>query len=78
MLAWMLHVTWQGAVARWRRVRARFLAPVRLWDEQRSGWSGALPIYLFWCPGCRRFGQDYLHGWPGREYLQCAWCAGRR
>jgi len=42
--------------------------------ESRPGWSGELPFYLFKCPHCGTLVKDYLHGFPGYEYLNCLEC----
>lgn len=48
-----------------------------LGHEQREGWSGALPFYLFWCEQCGEFAKDYPHSYIDRRYLMCSSCAAR-
>ena len=43
-------------------------------DEQREGWSGKLPFYLFWCSACSHYAKDYPHGHIERRYLICSFC----
>lgn len=42
--------------------------------EQRDGWKGELPFYLFWCDACEHFSKDYPHGHTERQYLLCSYC----
>ena len=42
--------------------------------EQREGWSGALPFYLFFCKDCGRYAKDYPHGYLDLRYLLCSHC----
>ena len=39
--------------------------------ERREGWTGDLPIYLFWCGKCKRISLDYPHGLIQNRYLTC-------
>lgn len=50
---------------------------IYLGREQREGWSGALPFYLFWCEDCGHFAKDYPHGYIERQYLLCSNCKAR-
>ena len=45
--------------------------------EQREGWSGRLPFYLFFCGECEHFAKDYPHGFIERQYLICSFCGVR-
>ncbi len=47
---------------------------IYLGHEQRKGWSGKLPFYLFWCEDCKQYAKDYPHGHIERRYLLCAHC----
>lgn len=47
---------------------------VYLGHEQREGWSGKLPFYLFWCHDCGHYAKDYPHGHIERQYLLCSQC----
>ena len=42
--------------------------------EQREGWTGKLPFYLFWCETCEHFSKDYPHGHIERQCLICSNC----
>ncbi|MBU6415053.1 hypothetical protein KGQ34_02330 [Patescibacteria group bacterium] len=42
--------------------------------EQKEGWSGKLPFYLFWCSACEHYAKDYPHGFIERQYLICSYC----
>ena len=50
---------------------------VYIGHEQREGWSGKLPFYLFWCDACSHYAQDYPHGHIERQYLLCSHCDER-
>lgn len=47
---------------------------IYLGDEQREGWTGKLPFYLFWCGRCEKYAKDYPHGYIERQYLICSHC----
>ena len=47
---------------------------VYIGHEQRNGWSGRLPFYLFWCSECEHFAKSYKHGYVERQYLICSHC----
>ncbi len=42
--------------------------------ERWSGWTGNLPVYLFWCGICGHFTLDYPHGYIQGRYLTCQNC----
>ena len=46
--------------------------------EQREGWSGQLPFYLFRCEECGKCAKDYPHGHIERQYLLCSECGAHR
>jgi hypothetical protein len=48
-----------------------------LGHETWEGWSGALPIYLFWCGECQNYTLDYPHGFIQSQYLLCHRCDTR-
>jgi hypothetical protein len=48
-----------------------------LGHEQRAGWNGELPFYLFLCEVCARPAKDYPHGFTGNQYLSCSHCGER-
>lgn len=47
---------------------------IYLGSEQKEGWSGSLPFYLFWCESCDHYAKDYPHGHIERRYLVCSYC----
>ncbi|OGD35595.1 hypothetical protein A2W39_00370 [Candidatus Azambacteria bacterium RIFCSPHIGHO2_01_46_10] len=53
---------------------ARLGFKVPMGEEQKEGWSGKLPFYLFICPNCGEFQKDYPHSWPETQYLWCDDC----
>lgn len=57
-----------------QRALMRRGAKIRLAKEQRAGWKGKLPFYLFWCAACKNFTKDYPHGHIERQYLSCSHC----
>lgn len=62
-------------MTRWQKFKARWLGrKIYLRHEQREGWSGKLPFYLFYCAGCKRIAKDYPHGHIERRYLNCSFC----
>ncbi|OFZ55063.1 MAG: hypothetical protein A3D92_24765 [Bacteroidetes bacterium RIFCSPHIGHO2_02_FULL_44_7] len=50
---------------------------IYLGHEQREGWNGNLPFYLFWCKECGEHSKDYPHSWPEQQYLICVHCDAR-
>lgn len=52
-------------------------AKLKVCEEQREGWLGKLPFYVFWCPACENFGYDYPHGHIETQYLNCHRCDER-
>lgn len=58
----------------WQKFLARMGMNVFLGYGRRKDWKGRLPFYLFLCPRCKNFGVDYLHGFPGEQYLSCHKC----
>lgn len=48
-----------------------------LGDEQREGWSGPIPLYLFLCEACGQHAKDYPHGFIRQQYLSCSHCGER-
>ncbi len=63
----------------WRqKFRTRFLGKkIYMGDEQRDGWNGKLPFYLFYCSNCEHFAKDYPHGFTEYQYLNCSYCETR-
>jgi hypothetical protein len=59
---------WQKTVMQERGIK------VYLGHEQREGWSGKLPFYLFCCEACGSWAKDYPHGYIERRYLNCSSC----
>ena len=53
------------------RIKLRVLGYIHVRDEQREGWSEALPIYLFRCP-VHGLVESPSHGYEGR--LDCPQC----
>jgi hypothetical protein len=53
------------------RLKLRVFRYVHIRDEQREGWSEALPIYLFRCP-VHGLVESPAHGYEGR--LDCPQC----
>ena len=49
-------------------------AKVYIGHDQREGWSGKLPFYLFFCEACGNWAKDYPHGHVERRYLNCSSC----
>ena len=49
-----------------------------LGDEQRTGWLGKLPFYLFLCKDCGHHAKDYPHGHIERQYLLCSHCGAHQ
>lgn len=58
----------------WKKNLARLGFKVPMGEEQKEGWSGKLPFYLFICPNCDKFQKDYPHSWPESQYLRCDDC----
>lgn len=52
-------------------------AKIQVCEEQREGWTGKLPFYIFWCPRCDDFAYDYPHGFIENQYLSCHQCMER-
>ncbi|MBU6141994.1 hypothetical protein KGO95_02665 [Patescibacteria group bacterium] len=50
---------------------------IKVAEEQREGWTGKLPFYIFWCPTCDNFSYDYPHGFIETQYLTCHKCSKR-
>lgn len=57
----------------WNQIRDG--AKIEVCKEQREGWSGELPFYIFWCEDCATFSYDYPHGREHRRYLTCNHCS---
>jgi len=68
------HLSHLSALQKLRIMRG---AKVRVAEEQREGWSGKLPFYVFWCDQCENFSYDYPHGYIDRRYLKCHACEAR-
>lgn len=49
-----------------------------LGNEQRPGFTAAIPFYLFQCKRCGHCAKDYPHGYIERRYLLCSYCEERR
>jgi hypothetical protein len=47
---------------------------IYLGHEQREGWIGSLPFYLFYCAACKHHAKDYPHGYAKDRYLWCSHC----
>ncbi len=47
---------------------------IKVCEEQREGWLGKLPFYIFWCPSCENFAYDYAHGYIENQHLNCHRC----
>ncbi len=47
---------------------------IQVCEEQREGWVGKLPFYIFWCPRCDNFSYDYMHGFIDRQHMICHRC----
>lgn len=58
----------------WKKNLARLGTKVSMGEEQKPGWSGKLPFYLFYCPSCETLQKDYPHSWPESQYLWCDDC----
>jgi hypothetical protein len=59
---------WQKAVVQAQGVK------LYLGHEQREGWSGKLPFYLFHCETCGNWAKDYPHGYVEERHLNCSYC----
>lgn len=62
-------------VSRWDQYRIKNMG-VKFYvgEEQRQGWSGKLPFYVFWCDQCEDFSYGYPHSYVGNRYLLCHRC----
>lgn len=60
-----------------RFLMRRFGKKCYLGHEQRAGWRGELPFYLFLCEACGHHAKDYPHGFIHRQYLLCSHCGER-
>ncbi len=58
----------------WQKSRIRRGVKIEVAKEQRQGWRGELPFYIFWCFGCEDYSYDYAHGHIERRYLNCHRC----
>ncbi len=65
------------ALSESRKKAIRSGEKIRVCEEQREGWSGKLPFYIFWCPRCENYAYDYPHGHIERQSLNCHRCGDR-
>lgn len=62
-------------MSRWQKFEMSvFGRKIYIGHEQRDGWSGKLPFFLFWCQTCQHFAKGYPNGQPSDRYLICSNC----
>ncbi|GEM_PF-2623905 len=50
---------------------------IEVCEEQREGWPGKMPFYIFWCPNCENYSYDYPQGFAENRRLYCHRCDER-
>lgn len=58
----------------WQKIKLQVLGYVYLYEEQRPGWTGKLPMYLVKCKKHKYLYIDYPHGFPGGQFFSCPKC----